>query len=504
MRTIDALRRIMKPGRRYSLRIALIAFVVIPVVLALGVVALATQRVITGFAERRMQEEVELVASTISLPLGRALAAGRGRDVERALRSAIRADPVYAVFVYNARGIPLAAVGEEALPVSVDVLSRVVVDQEKVGGYTRLGRRRVYSVTLPLRGSAGEPVGMVQVLRRRRDFDEALARLRLQTFVILIFSCVGVSGLVLWGHDRAVGRALHRLEDDIERIDRTGGDHRSEATGPREVSRVADALNAMLDKRYKDEAEILARRDKQLELEERLRHAEKLAAVGRLASGLAHELGTPLSVIDGHAQRELRRRREDDDDRGVMLQVRGEVERMSAIVRQLLDFARRPKAQSGQVDIFQVVEAAVLAVGQTNSGQAANIEVVPPRNRPKARGDSAALERVLINLIDNAIAAAGEDSSNAVVRVFLTTDQDTVCMSVEDSGPGVEAHLRQRIFEPFFTTKPVGQGTGLGLAVVHGLMEEQGGEVDVCDSELGGARFDIRLSRVTDEKEDDA
>ena len=483
-------------GRRYSIRLALVAFVVGPVVIALGLVALATERVMTSFAERRMQEEVELVASTIRLPLGRALAAGRVRDVERALRSAVRVDPIYAVFVYNARGVPLAAIGEEALPVNVDVLSRVIVDGESTGTYTRMGERRVYSFSSPLRGSSGERVGIVQVVRRRSDFDSAIAGLRRQTIAVLLISCFGVSGLVLWGHDRAVGRALHRLEDDIDRIDKEPG-HRSAGTGPREVARVASALNDMLDRRERDEDEIDRRRGNQRELEERLQHTEKLAAVGRLASGLAHELGTPLSVIDGHAQRELRRWEGKERSLEVMTLIRKEVERMSSIVRQLLDFARRPRAAAEIVELSQVVEAAVTTVKQTPSAADTNLSIVRPPAPVNVLADAAGLERVLVNLLDNAAQAA----PGGEVMISFDRDEDMARVTVEDSGPGIPEEVRQRIFEPFFTTKAVGKGTGLGLAVVHGLLKEHEASIDVGSSKLGGARFDVYVPRAKENED---
>lgn len=477
-----------RPGR-YSLRLALTTFVLVPVVIALILVGLAAQKSVTDWAERRMKEEVDLVASTIRLPLGRALAAGRVKDVERALRSAIRTDPIYAVFVYDARGVPLASIGEEPLPITVDVFSRVVIDGEKVQGYTRLDERRVYSVSLPLRGSAGETVGILQVIRRRRDFDREIAGLRRQAAFVLLISCLGVSALLLWGHDRAVGSALRRLEEDIGRIDRGKEGHRAGVAGPREVAGVTTALNTMLERRERDEAEISARRKKQGELEEQLRHAEKLAAIGQLASGLAHELGTPLSVIDGYAQRELRRQGSAENSKRVMAGVRRQVERMSAIVRQLLDFARRSRARPTRVEVGRIVDSAISAVAQTPGRDVTDVRVECPQQGVWAHADPAALERVVINLVENGVQAA--EGGN--VRISCEEVDGKVLLRVEDDGHGVPTDLRKKIFEPFFTTKAVGEGTGLGLAVVHGLTEEQGGRVDVGESVLGGAKFEITL-----------
>ncbi len=163
---------------------------------------------------------------------------------------------------------------------------------------------------------------------------------------------------------------------------------------------------------------------------------------------------------------------------------------MSAIVRQLLDFARRPRAARKEtVDVGRAVEAAVAAVGQTGSGAGSSMEVSLPAEPVQARADAEALERVVVNLVENAVHA----SEGGRVKVSLERLADGLCIKVEDSGDGVPPKLRQRIFEPFFTTKPVGEGTGLGLAVVHGLVDELGGGIEVGDSALGGARFDVFL-----------
>ncbi|HSH45138.1 MAG TPA: HAMP domain-containing sensor histidine kinase, partial [Longimicrobiales bacterium] len=200
----------------------------------------------------------------------------------------------------------------------------------------------------------------------------------------------------------------------------------------------------------------------------------------------AHELGTPLAVVDGMAQRLVRKGTPEGGE------IREAVSRMSGIVRQLLEFGAR---ESGD---WRTVSARSLLVGAMGAvrGEAARtgvaVEPLGAVSSALVRGDQPRLESALVHLLRNAVQAAGPEGS---IRASADVDDDVVRFRVEDTGPGVPEEVRTRLFEPFYTTKPVGEGAGLGLAVVHAVAEEHAGRVDVDRSSLGGARFTLTIPR---------
>lgn len=493
-----------KPG----LRSALVLHVLLPVVLAMSVAAVLAVGGLERHMERRMEEDVELVARTLQKPLARSLERGRSGAVEEALDSAFRIDRVFGAYVYDAAGEAVATAGrEESLP-RRRRLTELAEEGRTQGEYGEVAGRNVYSYFVPLADSSGRVSALLQVTRRREDFESYFERLRWQAGSLLAASWIAVGGLVLAGHRRAAGRHLDRLLSSMAQVGAGDRTHRAEEAGPWEIERLARQLNDMLDAIARAEEELARRRKREVALRDELRDSERLAALGRLAAGVAHELGTPLSVIAGRVQRTRRRLRaadRDDTARGprsspralapgpevdaALEEVAGQVRRMESVVRQLLDFGRRGELETEEVRLERVCRSAVLAVTELAEESSTSLEVSAPVEEIRLEVDAGRLERVLINLLRNAVQAAGPG------RVRLTWEREggEVRLAVDDDGPGVPEDLRGRIFDPFFTTKRVGEGSGLGLAVVHGLVQELGGTLRVAEGPLGGARFSVAL-----------
>lgn len=473
----------------YSLRWALILQVLVPLLAAMALFTTIGLTTLERSAETRMKDEVELVARAVRLPISDSLEQGREQDVRQALESVFRIGRVYGAYVYDAEGELVAAVGAVNPSTRKREVAELAAEGEQQGAYEQIQGQDVYSYFLPLSDSGGRIAGLLQVTRRGSDFQELATQLRLQAAAVIAVAGGLITLMVLWGHRRAIGRHVDRLIGSMARIE--GGElaHRAPLDGPREIRSLSQALNTMLDSMARAEREIARRRDAQLELEEQLRHAEKLAAIGRLASGVAHELGTPLSVLDGKAQRALRRAEPDGPEARALQQIRGEVARMEHIVRQLLEFGRGQNRQYRRTRMGDLASAAASALEQPFRDDGAQLELRPCDPDPELFVDPIRLEQVLVNLLRNALqAGAGR------IRISWRADADGLLeLSVDDDGPGVPDDIRKRLFEPFFTTKAVGDGTGLGLAVVHGIITEHGGQIRVEDSPLGGARFIIRL-----------
>jgi two-component system sensor histidine kinase HydH len=220
--------------------------------------------------------------------------------------------------------------------------------------------------------------------------------------------------------------------------------------------------------------------------------AEKLAAVGTLAAGLSHEIRNPLNAASLQLTLlERRIRRLVPEHSAQLLEpldlVQHEISRLSQIVADFLQFARPREFTAVQVDLAAVVEAG-LALLQAQLDEAGlRLERVIT-DRPQIDGDTGLLQQALINLVLNAIQATPR---GGVVRVSLIDASDGIQLKIEDSGQGIPDEIRNRIFEPFFTTKDT--GSGLGLPMVHSIVQQHSGAISVDDSDLGGASVTITL-----------
>lgn len=478
-------------SRLYSLRVALLLYVVLPLVAVLAVAGWAGLRVMEGWVEDRMEKEVELVAQAIRIPLARSLERRRERTVARTLESAFDLSEVYALHMFDLEGNELAAVGVQEPPEEPEKISEIAREGDRTGEYGEVGGREAYSYFVPLSGSGGQSIGLLQLSRRRADFRDEFRRIRIQGGGLLAAGALLMGGLVLFGHHGSVGRHLDRLQRTMRRVKEGDRNHRATVAGPRELAAVATRFNEMLDTMAEAEAEIRERKSTQQALESRLRRAEKLAAVGRLAAGVAHELGSPLSVVSGKAQRWLRRSDrlpgELEED---LRETRSQVDRMKHLVEQLLEFGRGGELEREPVRADRLVAAAADHERGLARERGVTIEVEGPSGAsPTAPGDRARLQRALANLVRNAVQAA-----DARVRVTWTRWEEGIAFRVDDDGPGINPGVENRLFEPFFTTRRGDHGTGLGLAVVHGVVEDHGGRVEVGASEWGGASFTVYLT----------
>ena len=224
-------------------------------------------------------------------------------------------------------------------------------------------------------------------------------------------------------------------------------------------------------------------------IEEQLRRTELLAELGTLASGMAHEIGTPMNVILGRA--EFAMRRIDDERAKQSLQtIVTQVERITKIMNQFLAFARRRPAERRSVMVGDIVEDSLEMLHERLARHQIQVVAEVPNDVPLVHADPDQISQVLLNLFINALHAMPEGGT---LKVTVKPQANVVALVIADTGHGISREHLGKIFTPFFTTKEVGKGTGLGLTVVHGIIEEHGGSIAV-DSEPGkGTTFTILL-----------
>jgi PAS domain S-box-containing protein len=217
-------------------------------------------------------------------------------------------------------------------------------------------------------------------------------------------------------------------------------------------------------------------------LEEELAHSERLASIGRLAAGVAHEIGNPITGIACLAQN-IRDETHNDELRTMARQIIEQTDRTSRIVQSLVNFAHsgshnKTDQRYEVVDIADCIDEAVTLVSLNKKGKQIQFDI-DCEDDTRILGDSQQLLQILVNLINNARDASPQDSH---IRIICERIAASVQISVIDNGSGIPDAIKARVFEPFFTTKEPGEGTGLGLALVYSLVENLGGHIDIINA----------------------
>ncbi len=349
------------------------------------------------------------------------------------------------------------------------------------------------------------PIGDAGAVRTTEALDERsryLVRSRLRELVAggLVVFCGGAA-IVFWGFV-SVGKPLRRLEQRVDEIGRGDLDTPLDARGRDELASLARGLNTMCERlatSYRREREATEHRIAAIE---QMRHADRLTTIGRLASGIAHELGTPLNVVSGRAEMIARGGLSPEQTRDYAQTIDAQAARMTGIIRHLLDFARQRQARRAPTAVMPMIDQTLGLV--TSLGHKGQVRVEADDQAASLRPamDANQMQQVLINLIQNALQAM--PGGGEVVIGVCAVDAEPpagvdvaagrfVRLDVRDTGVGIPANDLEQLFDPFFTTKEVGQGTGLGLSVSHGIVSEHGGWISVSSRVGEGSCFSVYL-----------
>jgi two-component system, NtrC family, sensor kinase len=327
--------------------------------------------------------------------------------------------------------------------------------------------------------------------------------------LVALYTTVFALALLLFAYfalTRLIVRPIEQLAQATDRV--AGGARvlRVRTAGARELVELGASVSSMTKKLIANESALLHKVQELTETTTRLTQtqaqlvrSERLASVGRLSAGLAHEIGNPIAALMG-LEDLLLEGELPAETRDFVARMRRETERIHRVVRDLLDFAR-PEAKAGEAgevheptDVGAVIDDVTALVRPQKPFRGVRIgreldetlHVALPASR---------LTQVLLNIVLNAgaaIASKGRDDGRVTLRA-RRVGSGRVQIEVEDNGPGIALDVREQIFEPFVTTKSIGEGTGLGLAVCRGLVESAGGEIGLDGGYEGGARFFVLL-----------
>ena len=442
----------------------------------------------------QMRTELRAHAVTLQIALDTSLRSKRAADAKQLIDRLNENPKLFGVLLFDEGGNismlsdPLAVDDVDYIPEA----QRVIDSGEPFETERFAGGQRVFSITMPLDLGAGRR-GAFEIAEWMSFVEGEIARARLGIVLTTGLLWLTVSVVVFAVMRRTLGSPIRELLAGAEAVGRGHLDHRVAVSGTNELARVAREFNQMAARLAAQRLAAERDAESRLALEREVRHNERLALVGQLAAGVAHELGAPLNVIDGRAEQLL-----DRPDAPLAVRqrnltiIRSQAARITRIVRQLLDLARPHELHREPVDLGALVAASLdlIASEAAASGVAVTVSAPGP---VWVEGDADRLSQVLLNVCLNAIQEMPEGGA---LRVDLGVGREGAShasVRVTDTGRGIAPEHIPHVFEPFFTTRAVGEGTGLGLAVSRRIVEEHGGRIEVENNPEGGATFTVTL-----------
>lgn len=343
-------------------------------------------------------------------------------------------------------------------------------------------------------------IGILYVGILKKPFDDILRN------ALITFLSIALGGIVLiiWVAVRMAKRIstpLKRIEDIANKI--ADGDYHQGITviAPREIEHLAGSINRMAKELENEkqelevwgnklEVKVLERTEEIKKIHAQLFRSEKLASLGKLAAGVAHEINNPLTGILTNSSLLLDDLPTSDPRHEDVDVIVKETIRCREIVKRLLDFARQTKPQKQLVSINEIIENIILLVRNQTSFRNIQMQRNLQQNMPEIMADRDQIQQVFINIIINASEAMSKGGLLSISTALLLTN-NSIIITFKDNGPGIPENICEKIFDPFFTTKE--QGTGLGLSISYGIIEQHGGDINV-ESSLGqGTTFTIQL-----------
>lgn len=450
--------------------------------------------------EAALGDELRAHAVTLQIALEENYQNGRIGEAQRLIDRLRDNTRVYGVLLFDENGNLLSSSQSQT---AIEFrqppeLSGVLQTGETVEFVRRVENEKFLSIILPLRLSAGgaaEKRGAIEIVKPLALIETDIARARLDrisTTLLLLAMIFLVVYVVL---RRSLSRPILSLLGGARAIGKGDLSHRVEVgKSGDELAQLAAEFNRMADNLEAQRQATLSEAETRLNVEKELRHSERLASVGRLAAGIAHELGAPLNVIDARAEQLIEREDAPPEKRIKNLTIiRAQTARITRIVRQLLNLARPYNLRFERIGLNDLIESALEAF---EAGDDLKIEFAARRDL-KISGDADFLGQVFTNIFRNARQAMSGNGVLKIVTEEIKRDgKSFAAVKVSDTGAGIAPEDLERIFDAFYTTKDIGEGTGLGLAVSRRIVEEHGGTIEAANNENGGATFTVFLPKI--------
>jgi signal transduction histidine kinase len=489
--------------RRMSLsaRLILLLTIAVGMVMALGGYFILGQR--QEILARALRNELQAHAVTLQLTLEDSYSAGRVGDAQRLIDRLSENPRVFSVILFdeNGRVAMFSNPLEAGKIVESPDAQRVIATGEPVEIVRRRGGSEVYSFIMPIRISAARR-GAFEISQPSEFIKADYARARRDIALITLALFAAIVAIVLLVMRHNLLRPIKELLGGAKAVGQGDLAYRVVApSGGNEIAQLASEFNRMAERLADQRRAAEIQSEGRLALERELRHSERLASVGRLAAGVAHEMGAPLNVIKGRVEMLRDPPGAQAEKRARNLDIIGaQADVITDIVRQLLTLARPFNLRREAIELGSLIAAVVELIEADAVKSGVMVEV--SRNDHHSyfvEGDPALLRQSLMNICINALHEMAQGG-----RLLIETPSEKrrrngrtfVGLRVSDTGSGIPPESLAHIFDPFFTTKEVGKGTGLGLSVARRIVEEHDGWIEVANRNEGGATFTIWLPAI--------
>ncbi len=383
-------------------------------------------------------------------------------------------------------------------------LRRALAERRMVAMHRVIGDQPAVGFLVPLYNRRGQLTGAVQVLQLESyiaEDERATRRFILELTLAMVAATVLIVLVVTRG---TITRPIARLVRSLREVGARDAPPRVPVTGADELAWLSREFNSMFERLETTRERLGQEQEQRRQVEVELRNAERLAGLGRLAAGLAHEIGTPLNVIIGRAESLQRSGPAGDAAARHLGIILSQSDRISHIVRDMLVFGRMGPRRQIETDVRVPIRAVLDLLAPRLESQGVRLESTFDEHLPTTLADPDHLQHVFLNLATNAldamprggrlVVAAG--AARAAQPERAEAPRDCVTVTFTDEGEGIAPEVLKHVFDPFYTTKDAGRGTGLGLSVAYGIIEEHGGWFEVRSRPGEGTAFRVYLPAV--------
>lgn len=456
---------------------------------------------------RKMKVEVRSIGQTLRVPLEKISIPKEMEYVQELIDAVEEYERTLGVVVYHG-GRDLVfrsrSIGDAFDPY-VEKIKKAMEENLSQESFEVYHKTPVFSYAFPLKDRRGRSIGGVCVLQHTSFMEEEIRKAKWSILLTLLILVGGIMALILVMTKHWISKPISRLMQGIQELGKGNLDFQIDLQGKDEPSQLAQAFNQMASDLRKAQEKIIREANTRLGLEESLRRSEKLAIIGQLASGLAHEIGTPLNIISGRAELTMKKVKGQKEAEKNLEIISLQSEKISKIIRQLLGFVRKKPPEKRRLNLSALLETTLEFLDPQIQRQKIQLSKEVKSPLPWVMGDPDQLQQVFSNLIVNAIQSMPEGGELRIsVGVEETSKKgledepwDYLIVHIEDTGVGMDQETLENIFNPFFTTKDT--GTGLGLMVSQGILQDHEGWIE-AESEKGkGSSFKVYLPAIREE-----
>lgn len=501
-----------------------------------------TQKIIEKNSEATLQEEVFNIVREIDSEITTAQELTDLKILNEYLEDLMSIRPSVGridIFTFRPDGAIAPLVSKTTFAIPQTPLSRKDIEQVKndqvVWSIERVDKINYWNMVAPIHLKEGI-FGILEVKISRKGFDSLLAKQRRQSFVITIVSVLLISLLLAVFMNRLIHRPIQDLLAAMSQAKEGDLTVSIRPAAKDELGRLIESFNIMIRKikessesnqlllnrihHFNEElqekvhlatqelqdrnGELLRANQTLYRTQRKLGHSEKLAAVGQLATTVAHEVGTPLHSVSGHLQLLLEETEAPESARRRLAIMQSQVERVIQSIQHLLDTTRFREIQAGWIDLNRLLEDLCILVSPETLSKRIDLSKKFDSGLPKIFGDYNQIQELFLNLIDNALHALFPGGSLSISTSRITPPKQVhppldffssewVEVIIRDNGSGISPDALPIIFEPFFTTKARGEGTGLGLAICREIVHQHHGLLTVESQLNHGSQFKVQL-----------